>query len=66
MILNVASSGPGAKTSRQWQLTLNLGHTDITILQKLFDRHGNEKDVRVETLLAWHYFVNSEMVPAIL
>ena len=45
--------------------SLNLGHTDITTLQKGRDRYGNEKYVQVEALSAWHYFVNSEMVPAV-
>ncbi|HEY4549447.1 MAG TPA: hypothetical protein VIG98_04135 [Bacillus sp. (in: firmicutes)] len=32
--------------------SLDLGHTDITTLQKVWDRYGNEQYVQVEALSA--------------
>ena len=45
-------TGSGAKTSRQWQLTFNLGHTDNITLKKVCDQYRKAKCIQVETLSA--------------
>ncbi|MDR4285376.1 hypothetical protein BK754_14955 [Bacillus thuringiensis serovar subtoxicus] len=53
------------KLQDNYNKSIKLGHTDTITLERVCDSYGKGKFVQMEALSTKHYFVNSEMVPAV-